>query len=150
MYCTVTEVRAAIKDDALDMVITNDHINDPEEQERRIAPIVEAAIADADAEIDGYLAKRYRVPLNPAPRILNKFSKDIAAYNLFTRAGLDEVDGGGVIRDRYNAAIKFLTLLAQGKVSVGPETEDPAGAASGSFAVHSPGRLFNRERLEGM
>ena len=43
-----------------------------------IGPIIDEAIADADGEIDGYLAKRYAVPIDPAPKILNKLSKDIA------------------------------------------------------------------------
>ncbi|MFR3921930.1 MAG: phage protein Gp36 family protein [Dysosmobacter welbionis] len=39
-----------------------DFIEDPEEREAGIGPLIDEAIADADGEIDGYLAKRYAVP----------------------------------------------------------------------------------------
>ena len=79
-----------VKDDALNAIIGDTFIEDPAEREELVSPIIDAAIADADAEIDGYLAKRYAVPLAPAPRVINKFSKDIAVYNLFSRIGIDE------------------------------------------------------------
>lgn len=58
-----------------------------------IAPTSEHRIAAIAREAEGflYLAKRYTVPISPAPRVLNKFSKDIAVYNLFSRiSGQDE------------------------------------------------------------
>ena len=89
-YSTRAEVRDMVKDDALNAIIGDTFIEDPAEREELVSPIIDAAIADADAEIDGYLAKRYAVPLAPAPRVINKFSKDIAVYNLFSRIGIDE------------------------------------------------------------
>lgn len=89
-YSTKEEVREMLKDDALNAIIGDTFIEDPAEREELVEPLIEAAIADADAEIDGYLAKRYTVPISPAPRVLNKFSKDIAVYNLFSRIGIDE------------------------------------------------------------
>ena len=87
-YSTKEEVREMLKDDALNAIIGDTFIEDPAEREELVEPLIEAAIADADAEIDGYLAKRYTVPISPAPRVLNKFSKDIAVYNLFSRIGI--------------------------------------------------------------
>ena len=66
-YSTKEEVREMLKDDALNAIIGDTFIEDPAEREELVAPIIEGAIADADAEIDGYLAKRYAVPLSPAP-----------------------------------------------------------------------------------
>lgn len=56
----------------------------------------------------------------------------------------------GEYLNRYNAAIKFLTLVAEGTVSIGTETEDPASAAAGGFKVKSNSRLFTREKMRGM
>jgi Mu-like prophage protein gp36 len=89
-YCTADEVRAMIKPDALNMIIGDEYIEDEAEREAKIVPIIEEAISDADGEIDGYLAKRYPVPFTAIPKVINKFSKDIAVYNLFSRAGIDE------------------------------------------------------------
>lgn len=52
--------------------------------------------------------------------------------------------------NRYNAAIKFLTLVAEGKVSIGTETEDPASAAATGFSAKSNPRLFTRAKMRGM
>ena len=113
-------------------------------------PIIHAAIGDADAEIDGYLAKRYPVPLSSVPKVINKFSKDIAVYNLFSRIGIDEGTDQKTYLNRYNAAIKFLTLVAEGKVSLGVETDNPAMAAATTFSVKSNPRIFNRNQMKGM
>ena len=138
-----------LKGEALNSLIDDRYI-EITDREAMIAPIIDAAIADADAEIDGYLAKRYSVPLSPAPRVLNKFSKDIAVYNLFSRVGIDEGSEEKNYLNRYQAAVKFLTLVAEGKVSLGAGSEDPASAAATGFTVASSGRLFSRRSLEGM
>ena len=78
-YSTRAEVREMIKDDALNAIIGDTFIEEPAKREELVAPIIDAAIADADGEIDGYLAKRYAVPLAPVPKVINKFSKDIAS-----------------------------------------------------------------------
>lgn len=149
-YSTETEVREMLKDDALNAIIGDAYIEDAAERETKIAPIIAAAIEDADGEIDGYLAKRYPTPLEPTPKIINKLSKDIAVYNLVSRIGIDESSGEKNYLNRYNAAIKFLTLVAEGKVSIGCETEDPASTAASGFKISSSGRLFSRNSLGGM
>lgn len=67
-YSTRAEVRDMVKDDALNAIIGDTFIEDPAEREELVSPIIDAAIADADAEIDGYLAKRYARPSGPGPR----------------------------------------------------------------------------------
>lgn len=149
-YSTKAEVRDMLKDDALNAIIGDTFIEDPAEREAKVGPIIEAAIADADAEIDGYLAKRYPVPFTPAPKVINKFSKDIAVYNLFSRIGIDEGSEQKNYLNRYNSAVKFLTLVAEGKVSIGATADDPATAASTGFAAKSNPRLFSRGSMKGM
>ena len=149
-YSTKEEVREMLKDDALNAIIGDTFIEDPAEREELVTPIIEGAIADADAEIDGYLAKRYAVPLSPAPKVINKFSKDIAVYNLFSRIGIDESTDQKTYLNRYNAAIKFFELVADGKVSIGTEADDPASAAATGFSAKSNTRLFTRGSMRGM
>ena len=149
-YSTKAEVREMLKDDALNSIIGDTYVEDPAEREELVTPIIEAAIEDADGEIDGYLGKRYRVPLSPVPKVINKFSKDIAIYNLYSRVGIDEGTEEKNYLNRYNAAIKFLTLVAEGKVSIGTEADDPASAAAVGFTVQSNPRIFSRRHLQGM
>lgn len=149
-YCTGTEVREMLKGDALNAIIGDEFIEDATEREAKAAPIIEAAIADAEGEIDGYLAKRYTVPITPTPKVINKFAKDIAVYNLYSRIGIDESGEEKNYLNRYNAAVKFLTLVAEGKVSIGGQTDDPQTAASTGFSVSSSPRLFSRDTMRGM
>jgi len=149
-YSTTTEVRDMIKDDALNTIIGDTFIEDVDQRETLVTPIIQAAIDDADGEIDGYLAKRYSVPISPVPKIINKMSKDIAVYNLFSRVGIDESGSEKNFLNRYNSAVKFLTLVASGTVSIGTEVDTPATAASNGFTVKSSPRLFSRDSLRGM
>lgn len=151
-YSTREEVREMLKDDALDVIIGDAFEEEKAEREARIGPIIDMAIGDADAEIDGYLAKRYRVPFDPVPRVLNKFSKDIAVYNLYSRIGIDEGEAEKNYLNRYNAAVRFLTLVAEGKVNIGTGEDgaDPASAAATGFAQRSNTRLFSRTQMRGM
>jgi len=147
-YCENADVRAMLKDDALNTIIGTDYIGDPDERESKILPLISAAITDAGAEIDGYLAKRYPLPLSHVPQALNKFAKDIAVYNLYSRIGINEGDREKNILNRYKAAVRFLELVADGTVSIG--TPDPATAAHAGFKVDSPPRVFGRDKLSGM
>lgn len=151
-YSTRAEVREMLKDDALNAIIGDTFEEDEAERETKIGPIIDMAIGDADAEIDGYLAKRYKVPFDPVPRVLNKFSKDIAIYNLYSRIGIDEGEAEKNYLNRYNAAVKFLTLVAEGKVNIGTgeDGDDPASAAATGFAARSNPRLFSRNSMKGM
>lgn len=149
-YCTRQEVREMLKDDALNALIGDEYIDDPAEREAKIGPIIDAAIEDADGEIDGYLAKRYAVPIAPTPKVINKFAKDVAVYNLYSRHGIDESSAEKNYLNRYNAAVKFLTLVAEGKVSIGAQADDPATAAATGFSVQSNPRFFSRDSMRGM
>lgn len=149
-YCKREDVREMLKDDALNIIIGDEYIEDPAEREAKVGPIIDGAIADAEGEIDGYLSKRYDVPFTPVPRIISKYTKDIAIYNLYSRIGIDEASSEKNFLNRYNAAIKFLTLVAEGKVSIGAEADDPTTAAATGFSAKSNPRLFSRATMRGM
>lgn len=150
-YSTYEEVRAMLKEGALDPIIGDEFREEADDREGLAVPLIEAAIADADGEIDGYLAKRYNVPLSIIPKVINKFSKDIALYNLFSRMGIGKDSDEEIYLTRYNAAVKFLTLVAEGKISLGCEADgDPMGAAAAGFTVQSSPRLFRRSSMRGL
>ncbi len=87
--------------------------------------VVEQAIADAGAVVDGHLAGRYAVPLNPAPDIVVGYVCDLARRNLYT----DDVPK--VVEDRARDAIRFLERVGEGKLLLGAATEpEPAGTDS--------------------
>lgn len=103
----------------------------------------DAAIKDAEGEVDGYLQTRYAVPLSPVPNIIAKLTADIAIYNLYARRQ-------GATEDRlrrYQNAIKFLENVSKGVVMLGANT--PATEDEGGISVKDADRIFTREKLEG-
>ena len=148
-YSTRAEVRDMLKDDSLNSIFGDTFHEEPSQREDLVGPVIDEAITDADGEIDGNLAKRYKVPLSPVPKVINKFSKDIAIYNLFSRMGIKKDSDEEIYLTRYNAAIKFLTMVAEGKVSIGTAADDPSSAAATDFTARSSPRLFTRASMRG-
>lgn len=146
-YCSAEEVRTMIKDDLVNAILGDEYIDDVSEREAKLMELSEGAILDADAEINGYLSKRYRLPFDNPPAVLNKFSKDIAVYNLVSRIGIDESERDKTFLNRYNAAIKFLTLVAEGKIDIG--VYEPQKVSASGFRMDSGRRRFSRDSLRG-
>ena len=96
MYCTVEEVLEMIKDDMKNVIIGDEYIEDKQEREAKIAKLCEDAISDACAEIDGYLAKRYRVPFTktPAIKFLLDVAKGIISIGVEEKGGSSEAANG--------------------------------------------------------
>ena len=73
---------------------------------------VSAAIADAVAEADGYLAGRYSLPLPAVPPVLVGRLCDMARYRLWRDEASDEV------RTRYRDAVAWLRDLSAGRAAL--------------------------------
>ena len=103
--------------------------------------VLNGALAEADAEIDPYLAPHYLLPLATIPRILTGYACDIARYRL-CGAGITETEQ---IRTRYADAVKFLTAVAHGKLSLGLDTANHTAQTANTvqFAT-TTGRVFDR------
>lgn len=77
---------------------------------------IQRALDDASAEMDGYLGKVYKLPLNPVPPILRRMCCDIAIYRLSgTIAPLTKEK-----RQRYEDAIAQLEKIADGELALPP------------------------------
>ena len=88
----------------------------------RDAGAIDAALQDADAEIDAYLSSRYALPLPDGQRrFLRRYAVDIAVYRLSTDAGLLNDDR----RARFRDAQKALKMLGSGELRLG--ASDPPG-----------------------
>lgn len=154
-YCTADEVTGMLKADMIGYIVgtdSDDYGDDytPELLREAVRPLAENAVEDAQAEIDGYLAKRYDVPFTKTPRVINKFAKDIALYNLISRKGVDESDREKTYLTRYNAAVAFLTKVAEGKIDIGVEDiHATQSAAQNGFSMKSGNRIFSRSSMKG-
>lgn len=93
-----------------------------------LAARVDQALADASAEIDSYLAARFAVPLAPVPTVLTRVCCDIAIYRLFEAARDEDVKDA---RRRYDDAIKWLTGVADGDLTLDAPEKPPAADGTG-------------------
>lgn len=103
------------------------------------AGVIEQALADAGAEIDGYLGSRYALPLAEVPQIVKVYACDLARYRLWDKAASEEV------RRRYEDALRYLRLAADGRVKIAADGgAEPV--ASGGAEVVSAGLVFARDQ----
>jgi len=99
--------------------------------------VLESAINDASSEIDGYLAA-YPLPLVIVPRVLTRFSCDIARYYLYDDHAPERVE------KLYDNAIDFFKLVAKGTVSLGVDNAGQQPITADNAQMQSGGRVFGR------
>lgn len=104
--------------------------------------VLNQAIADADTEINGYLAGRYALPLTSTPPVLITYACDIARYRLYDDRASEQVT------KRYNDALKFLQMVAKGDISLGLDTSGTPPPSSGGPTVEAAERVFTRDSLK--
>jgi phage gp36-like protein len=79
-YVTLAQLTDRYGEPAL-IAVTDRGLVDHPGRER---PAIDRAIADADAVIDGYLARRYQLPLTVAQPLLVKIAGSLVFYGLHT------------------------------------------------------------------
>jgi phage gp36-like protein len=110
------------------------------------APITQA-LADASAEIDGYIEGRFALPLVNPPSILVRLTTDIAMYRLQTLRPLQDLADA---RRRYDDAIAMLGKVAQGELTLGLDAHGTEPALAGAVeGVEGSERVFGRGKLKG-
>lgn len=141
-YCTLADLEAAATRRRLSEATDGDASTD-----EVVVAVVDPAIAAAGALIDGYLGKRYPLPLPMVPELIRRLAVDITLHGLFARVQDGEMSEG--IRDRNKEALRVLDLIRQGEISLGLPANDPAPAPIGPVSNARP-RLFGQGRLERM
>jgi phage gp36-like protein len=115
--------------------LTTDSGDTPDSQ------VVAEAISRADAEIDAYVGVRYALPLTVVPDQLKGLSIDMALYHLYSRRSVAPT----VRRQKYEAALSFLKLVAAGEAVV----EGASGLLTETTQVgsefSSAPRVFSRD-----
>jgi phage gp36-like protein len=103
--------------------------------------VLNSALAEADAEIDPYLAPRHQLPLASVPKILIGYACDIARYRL-CGASVMETEA---IRNRYKDAVRFLESVAAGKLGLGLDAANNVAPPANTVQFSAPGgRVFDR------
>ncbi|TPL49091.1 DUF1320 domain-containing protein [Mesorhizobium sp. B2-4-4] len=107
--------------------------------------VVGRALSDATALIDGYIAKKYSLPLVSVPDILVKTASDVARYYLHGKAA----DKDSPVAAAYNQAVAWLKDVAKGLVELDDGGEIPEPAGGGAIKTSAPDRVFTRDSLKG-
>jgi phage gp36-like protein len=106
------------------------------------AAVAQAALDDAEAEIDGYLAGRYALPLASVPGALRVHAITIATYRLLGNAAQQ------VEIDDYKAAVRYLDAVGKGSIPLFPPAQTPQPAGAGTV-IFSPGsKVMGRDSEE--
>ncbi|WP_429235816.1 gp436 family protein [Aeromonas salmonicida] len=109
---------------------------------------IDEALATADDEINGYLSRRFVLPLPSVPDLLKRQAIVIGFYWLGDR----DNQVTQLLQERYDRAIAKVKEIAAGKVDLGLPTPDmpPEGAVGKVELVQDNERLFTRNSLKGV
>lgn len=105
--------------------------------------VVDRAIADTDALIDGYLAGRYALPLSETPSLLTDLAQQIAVYKLHLNVASEKITAD------YRDAIKTLTQISKGEVRLSVSGAEPDGGAANEVRTNEPERPFTNDSMKG-
>jgi phage gp36-like protein len=105
--------------------------------------IVDRALADADAVIDGYLAGRYQLPLSEVPPLVVDLAQVVAIYKLHP------FEPDPKISKDYDQALKTLREIAQGVVRLPAAGIEPAAVSSSGVKTNDRERPFTEDNLKG-
>ncbi len=107
---------------------------------------ITAALTAASQEIDSYLAVRYDLPLESPPTRLTDVCCDIAMYRLSGDAGSGTEDK----EDRYDKAVKWLTMISKGYATLGTVEETESVQDEAEISTELTDRLFTRDLMGGL
>jgi len=108
------------------------------------AEVVDAALADADATIDGYVGAKYALPLPSVPSTVRGWAVSIARYTLHRNGAPDHV------AQDYKDAIAALKDVSRGLITLPVAAgETPATVSGGTVMAAHPDPVFTPSRLAG-
>lgn len=140
MYCAADDMKSRFSEDELIQ------LTDKDGSVGAVVPqVLERAIQDASATIDGYIGGRYTLPLSSVPLILNRLCCDVARYFLYD----DQLGEEHQVTKRYQSAIKYLEQVGNGKVQLGINTKNQRPQTTATAVMQSSGSVFGRDNSKG-
>lgn len=105
--------------------------------------VVDQAIAEADAIIDGHVGVRYALPLAETPPLIMTLARDIAIYKLHVHATDPKIE------EDYKAAMATLRDLSAGRVRLPIDGKDAPGTGGSGARVTDRDRTFTEGGMKG-
>ena len=121
--------------------LTND--SDGPDPDTVVDAVVDQAILDAEAEVDGYLGTRYALPLQTVPRIVKTLAARVAVYKLRSRRPNTLTEDQ---TSDYDRATKMLVKISEGVVTLGSQPE-PSANAERIIKTSTTDRVYGRSNL---
>lgn len=107
------------------------------------AVLIDRAIADADALIDGYLKVRYTLPLAVNPRLVTDLSLRISIYYAHAHVASEKITAD------YKAAEKTLRDISLGLIKLDLDGAEPAGSGAAEVRTNDPHRPLTADTMKG-
>lgn len=106
--------------------------------------VVTRAIEHSDGLIDSYVGVKFKTPLDPVPKVVQRIAGDIALYTMSAEVGVytDEK------RKRYDDAIRWLEQVAAGKATIGGD--EPDTKITGRVRATAGARSWGRDDVGGL
>ena len=104
---------------------------------------VNRAIADADAVIDGYLARRYQLPLSVDQPMLVKIGGDLVFYNLHTHQPDPKVEADN------KAALATLRDISAGVVALTAAGVEAPNVGGSGARITDRDRQMTQDNMSG-
>lgn len=108
-----------------------------------VVEVLDVALTDASALINGYLAGRYTLPLTPPPAVLERLCCDIARYGLYDNGASEAVS------KRFDDAVHYLEMVGAGKITLGVASQGESPISHDLPIMESDGAVFNRRQSKG-
>lgn len=105
--------------------------------------VVNAAIADTAALIDGYVAVRYALPMAEVPPLISTLALDIAIYKLHV------FEPNPKIAEDYKSAMKSLAAISAGSVKLPVAGIEAPGSGSSGARLTDRERPMTADKLRG-
>lgn len=139
-YVTSSDLIPSYVEERDAVQLTNDEVDGT----TVVTAVVDDVIADAEAEVDGYLGARYALPLVTVPRLVPRLVLRLARHHLYARrrGAVEEW-----LQKDHDAALRMLRDISEGRVTLGSQ---PEAAANSERMVRSTARdpVFGRANLE--
>jgi phage gp36-like protein len=139
MYCTQAQMIERFGEALVVQLTDREHVGAVD------GAVLDAAMADASAEIDMYLAGRYALPLSSVPLTLTRLACILTRDVLAT--------GSDVSDERWSRqaddARKLLREIASGKVSLGVDALAQSPEGGDGAQMESGGRIWGRDDSKG-
>lgn len=105
--------------------------------------VLNAAINDAQALIDGYLAGRYALPLASVPTSLSRIAGDLVRYYLYDEHIPEH------IQTKFKDAVKMLEAIGKGDINLGLDAAGGSPATNDAAEMTSQETVFGRDKSKG-